>query len=826
MATLSFPLLSVVCLILMHDSGDGDHVPIPKTSGNDSDFIRSSLLWMETCSKIPGLANANNQNSQRRQSRNAPGLLLAQEGLKGSIDSKENRVGGKIAAGGRSELTHEPCDDGRLPEPIVVKKYRIKVLPDDEDPTRHGARFLPNTQSSKSGSRVPGGDDCTVVSKIQDTNTDLKYFIPMPTTDSSKRTSLHRAQRSPETIPTSRPAPPPPEQGIPNTPQPLDYQHRHGAGECSTREGQIHGSHIDMPWVAGFVGGDEALFFGRKDIGFASDEAEILGEEFSGNPPIARSDRSTTIRPAVEGNSSSLITQSTFNQFSLGLQAQNENSSEPSRNESNFLGPSTMPRSTPQVAHTKASGQLGPSSDSRRSLGKAVTQDSDHQAPSIRLSRSSSLSLGPAEFYQTGGKDQFPEKTGFSEDLSLRPEADVPDAVENNPMTRSLNFGDDLYQVDIPNCVGEDTKDISHEGDSSEPGRASFSRMSQTEAIYYELSKLLQSSSVYSEQPEDQSENMNMWAVGQGSAPEETLPPEIKPEALQTKITQLEDEVKEHRKVRRNVRDLEGRVETLEIEVRGIMQKGEAQDRRHLSEELGGLEGKGMGEKEMRIGQSLILEKDELIKRINNIESQVDALEVKDANSRKEIPETQPSEEKQAQSIEEELLGLCHQLIEENEHVNRIEVLEKTSTAQKKSKEGLETCIKRIPPNFNKEIRISETKLAEPKATRNATGGEDLEGHSAQRRSLQEKLRIVSNQRRASTAAIQTLFNIKLATWKDTMEKKSLKADLEKGTKESKASRIYWSQLLHDTAEKVVEWKALRQVQDLIEWAKENEGNQ
>ncbi|PUU83591.1 hypothetical protein B9Z19DRAFT_1072131 [Tuber borchii] len=38
----------------------------------------------------------------------------------------------------------------------------------------------------------------------------------------------------------------------------------------------------------GLSGGDEALFFGRKDIGFASDEAEILGEEFSGNPPIAR----------------------------------------------------------------------------------------------------------------------------------------------------------------------------------------------------------------------------------------------------------------------------------------------------------------------------------------------------------------------------------------------------------------------------------------------------------------------------------------------------------------------------------------------------------
>jgi len=52
-----------------------------------------------------------------------------------------------------------------------------------------------------------------------------------------------------------------------------------------------------------------------------------------------------------------------------------------------------------------------------------------------------------------------------SQDLSFRPEADVPETVETNPETRGLNFSDDLYQADIPkpkkNPVGEDTKDMS-----------------------------------------------------------------------------------------------------------------------------------------------------------------------------------------------------------------------------------------------------------------------------------------------------------------------------------------------------------------------------
>jgi len=49
---------------------------------------------------IHGVANPNNPNSHRRQSRNVLDSLLAQERLKENIESKENRVGGKIAAGG------------------------------------------------------------------------------------------------------------------------------------------------------------------------------------------------------------------------------------------------------------------------------------------------------------------------------------------------------------------------------------------------------------------------------------------------------------------------------------------------------------------------------------------------------------------------------------------------------------------------------------------------------------------------------------------------------------------------------------------------------
>ena len=49
---------------------------------------------------------------------------------------------------------------------MVVKKYRTKVLTDDEDSLRHDAHFLRNAEPPASGYRVPGGDDSTVISKI------------------------------------------------------------------------------------------------------------------------------------------------------------------------------------------------------------------------------------------------------------------------------------------------------------------------------------------------------------------------------------------------------------------------------------------------------------------------------------------------------------------------------------------------------------------------------------------------------------------------------------------------------------------------------------
>ena len=513
-------------------------------------------------SNILAPVNANDPNSQRRQSRNVSGSLLAQEGLNENIDPEEDGVGGKMAAGGKSEPAHESSDDDGPPEPIVVKKYRARVLEHKEDSTRHGTHFPQTTQSSESGSNIPNGDDSTVISKIQDASADSKSLIPMPTTGSSRRTSRRRAQGSPGKIAASPLAPPSSEQGTPNTSQHLDYQqwlnsdecyddsvdgNRHEQDECSTRAGRIRGSQADMLGESGFVGGDEASFVSGKDIEFTSDEIEILGEEFSRNSPFARkallkplrlpgevvhesaehdlslvsstpeelpstpassrfsnrshespaigsnentrldnphpgtsmgsektkhfgksgstgrstgsdtrltrtepinpgddglnsgsnksaltrptnsnrntaqppgdhisesvpgsapqSDPPTAIPPAVKGDSRNSIMQSTSNQSALGLPAQKENSSESSRSESANLGPSTMPRSTPPVADTKAPGQPGPSRDSSPSSGN------DPEALSIRLSRSSSPSLGPAEFYQTGGDDPFPETT-------------------------------------------------------------------------------------------------------------------------------------------------------------------------------------------------------------------------------------------------------------------------------------------------------------------------------------------------------------------------------------------------------------------------------
>ena len=147
----------------------------------------------------------------------------------------------------------------------------------------------------------------------------------------------------------------------------------------------------------------------KKDS--AKSPGDHISENFPGSSP--QSNPATAIPPAVKGDSRNSITQSTSNQSALGLPAQKDNSSEPLGSESANLGPSTMPRSALPVADTKAPGQPGPSRDSSPS-GKAVTQDSDPEALSIRLSRASSPSLRPAEFYQTGGNHPFPETTSWN----------------------------------------------------------------------------------------------------------------------------------------------------------------------------------------------------------------------------------------------------------------------------------------------------------------------------------------------------------------------------------------------------------------------------
>ena len=84
----------------------------------------------------------------------------------------------------------------------------------------------------------------------------------------------------------------------------------------------------------------------------------------------------------------------------------------------------------------------------------------------------------------------------------------MPETAGTNSEARSLNFGDDLPQVDIPNSVGEDTEDMIHD-DSSQPSRALFSRISQAEALNDELLKLLQIITSISSSP---SVNPRAWA--------------------------------------------------------------------------------------------------------------------------------------------------------------------------------------------------------------------------------------------------------------------------------------------------------------------------
>ena len=195
---------------------------------------------------------------------------------------------------------------------------------------------------------------------------------------------------------------------------------------------------------------------------------------------------------------------------------------------------------------------------------------------------------------------------GFSEALSFRPEADVLVTVETNTETQTLSFHDDLYQGDISNSVSDDTKNILSQNLSRQPSRALSSRMSPLEAVNDERLKLHQNINSNFEQPEARSEGMKMSSVWQVSSAEEALPPETKPEELQTKITELEGLVKllskleqeqrmarqeqeklvfhwkkQHTEVCQTVQDLEGYIRTLEKEVRRTMEMGEAQARSH-----------------------------------------------------------------------------------------------------------------------------------------------------------------------------------------------------------------------------------------------------
>ncbi|PUU80407.1 hypothetical protein B9Z19DRAFT_1063488 [Tuber borchii] len=282
-----------------HDSCDDDFIAVSKSNRNDSGLIRPLVpSWKHFLTSIGLPTLLIPTDSQRPQPNYISGSLLV-HGLNENVNPKENGVGGIMAAGGRSKLAHDPSDDGRHLEPMVVKKYRRRVLEHEGDSTRHGAHFLRSTQSLESGFSVRGGHDSTLISKIQDESTDSKYLIPIPATDSSKITSRHRAHESPEKK-TASPLPPlHSDNGTLNTTQHLDYQQyvnldkychdsidssRHGPDECSTRAGRISGSHTDMLGMSVFFGGNQALFFGRKDLEFTSDETEILGPEFPRNP--------------------------------------------------------------------------------------------------------------------------------------------------------------------------------------------------------------------------------------------------------------------------------------------------------------------------------------------------------------------------------------------------------------------------------------------------------------------------------------------------------------------------------------------------------------
>ncbi|PUU72338.1 hypothetical protein B9Z19DRAFT_1137948 [Tuber borchii] len=136
-----------------------------------------------------------------------------------------------------------------------------------------------------------------------------------------------------------------------------------------------------------------------------------------------------------------------------------------------------------------------------------------------------------------------------------------------------------------------------------------------------------------------------------------------------------------------------------------------------------------------------------------------------------------------AEDTEEEIFGFCYHLIEANEHVDlmgtetvslekQITELDATCTVTKKTKEDLETYIKPILSTLEEEVPLLGTKMADLKTIRNEKD--------------KDKLRLVNIQYRVSTTLMRTLFNLTLTTQAVTMEKESLKIDLDKATRNLK----------------------------------------
>jgi len=162
-------------------------------------------------------------------------------------------------------------------------------------------------------------------------------------------------------------------------------------------------------------------------------------------------------------------------------------------------------------------------------------------------------------------------------------------------------------------------------------------------------------------------------------------------------------------------------------------------------------------------------------------------------------------EEKRAQSSAEEILGLRDQLAKENGRVaemeneivclrQRIAGLE-ASRILEKSQEGLKIHATRIPAKRREGITPLQSKPADQVEASNDQAYEAPEANSSQPQSLENEL-----QTSFATIKFQgrALFNTQLTISKMAREKEALMKDLAKKERESKASRIRFSQLLEE----------------------------